>query len=1189
MKQSLLFFFILISFSLSAQLTVTEENRCMSTQWLDEYEEENPGYKNDIFEGLKNYKKRLSASRNSSMSLTIPVHVILVHSPGEAIGTGSNFSVEHVQSQIDVINEDFGQYNSDSGNTPPVFPSTDTGIQFCLATVDPDGNPTDGITRHATTTSMNGSAGRTQVISDTRWPRDSYMNIWSAPNLSFLGLASLPSTTSLPSPNQDFILVEATSFGGPGYSTGAPYDLGRTTTHEIGHWLGCDHPWGGNGGCGNDDGFADTPTQNQSNFGCPNHPSPSCGNSGDMFMNYMDYVNDNCMNAFTEDQADYMNLILSTSRASLPGASVTNCSTVTPLTITIVSQEDPNCFASSDGLILVEAVGGSSPYTYTIDGVGLTTDPLFTDLAAGTYSIEVTDSNGESTSIIITLQAPDFITATALINQTNLCGNDENGIVTINAFGGTGALSYNLNMGPEQSSPVFEDLANGFYAFQVIDANGCIFADQFELAGEAPLFATIDTVIGNVCSYDSLGIIVGSGSGGVEPLSYSIDGLNFQEESIFDNLAAGSYTYIVQDEVGCRESASAIVNGPSAIDLSVSATDIQCNGESTGQISISTSGSNGGPWTHIVNGVSYGEQSTIDSIPASDYYLIVQDSLGCSALDTVEVSQPEPINVDVTNIEDSSCFGEEDGSISIEATGGSGALTYTIGMESNTTGIFENLIAGNYTVVISDENDCAVDYSASIGFVSNIQATVTDNTNPLCNGDTTGSITAASSGTTGIVTYSLDGGTPQSSPTFDGLGAGSYTIIVADETDCNGALFVDLVAPEALIVVVEVVSNVSCFGGNDAQVNIIVTGGTAPYSYDIPFDVLDSPGAGTYDITVTDENGCATATTFTITQPDEITFEVNQITPVDCITDEGGSVTVTASGGTSSIGYPYRLEGNGVDLESETGLFSNLDYGTYIITTIDDLGCTAEIEVLIPYPSMFDVSIASVTPIACVGDLGGSINFEIVGGSGEYTYVLDNDRDVNPDSLSTSAGEHTIEVTDVNLGCAFTLPFVVGEVPALEIDYDINTSTDIITITPTGGTSPYMYSYDGGSTYSTSNTFDLILAGDLQIIVEDSNGCTASTVALIVSTNDRIVVKSVEAYPNPFDNVLNINFESIYPSNISIEIFDMTGSLVHYIPTKKYDSKENSVKIDARNFASSIYIVKIASAGDHRYTKVVKM
>lgn len=1189
MKQSLLFLLFIISTSLSAQLVVTEENRCLSNQWLDAYEASHPGYKDKISQGLKESKNQGSTARNSSMMLTLPVHVIIVHAPGEAIGTGSNFSVEHVQSQIDVINEDFGQYNSDSGNTPPVFPSTDTGIQFCLATVDPDGNPTDGITRHATTTSMNGNGGRTQVISETRWPRDSYMNVWSAPNLSFLGLASLPSTTGLPSPNQDFILVEATSFGGPGYATGAPYDLGRTTTHEIGHWLGCDHPWGGNGGCGNDDGFADTPTQNQSNFGCPNHPSPSCGNSGDMFMNYMDYVNDNCMNAFTEDQADYMNLILSTSRASLPGASATNCSAVVPLTVTVLNQQDPLCFDSSDGFILVEALGGTGPYTYTVNGGAITTDDLFTDLVAGNYTIEATDSNGETSSITVTLNAPEFVQAVALINQTNQCGGDENGIVTINAFGGTGTLSYSINMGPSQNSPVFEELANGFYAYQVTDANGCIFADQFELAGEAPLVIIVDTLIANTCAYDSVGAIEGAASGGIGSLSYSIDGINYQDEAIFENLAADSYTLYVQDGAGCVESTTVHIGGPDPIALSVDITDILCHGGSTGQLSLSASGSNGGPWLHIINEISYGQESVIDSLPAGDYNLMIQDSLGCTLLDTVAISQPDQIILENALIEDSSCFGDEDGSVMIVASGGSGTLTYGLGSAINETGIFTDLLAGNYSIIISDENGCQLVYDTTVGFVSDIEVVVSSVTNPTCSGDSNGSITVTSSGTSGDATYSLDGGSPQPSPVFEGLATGAYTIIVSDATGCNGAVFVEVEEPQELLINIEVVSNVTCFGGNDGQVNVIVSGGTAPYSYDIPFDVLDNPSAGTYDIAVTDDNGCMAVTTFTITQPEEMMVTLGQITPVDCINDEGGSVVATASGGTVANAYGYQLAGNGVVLESQTGLFNDLDYGTYTVTATDDNGCSSQNQVLIPYPSMFGANIANVNPISCQGAVGGSLDLDVVGGSGEYTYLLDNEREINPDSLNTTAGTHTIEVIDVNIGCSILLSFELEEIPALEITYDIDTQTDLITITPSGGTAPYMYSYDGGMTFTSSNTFDLILAGDLEVIVQDHNGCTASTVALIVSTNYKLLLKQVSTFPNPFDNLLTINFELQHPADISIQIFDITGALIHYIPTKKYESVENSVKIDARNFASSIYIVKIASAGDHRYIKVVKM
>ena len=266
----ILFSLLLLTFTFTCFAQLEHKQRCYQEEWLAEMEESDPEYIKQIKKSFKHFKKNKNSTER--VTVTIPVHVIIVHPTGQAIGTGSNHSLAHVQSQIDVLNQDFGRYNSDAGNTPPEFPAANTGIQFCLATVDPDGNPTDGITRYAFDGAFHPNASA--IRAETRWPRESYSNIWSAPNLPYLGLASVPSTFALPSPNNDFIHVDAATFGGPGFATFPNYNLGRTTTHEMGHWLGLFHVWGG-GGCGSDDNIDDTPIQN--GWGC--NADCSCGAS----------------------------------------------------------------------------------------------------------------------------------------------------------------------------------------------------------------------------------------------------------------------------------------------------------------------------------------------------------------------------------------------------------------------------------------------------------------------------------------------------------------------------------------------------------------------------------------------------------------------------------------------------------------------------------------------------------------------------------------------------------------------------------------------------------------------------------------------------------------------------------------------------------------------------------------------
>lgn len=220
-----------------------------------------------------------------------------------------NLSNAQVQSQIDVLNEDYRRMNADAANTVASFTgvAADCGIEFCLASVDPNGMPTNGITR--TQTGVFGFDPFSDNIKSTAaggidpWPAQDYLNIWVGPLVPFglLGYATPPGTPA----NIDGVVVAFGQFGRPGIQPIAPgLDQGRTCTHEVGHYLNLLHTWGTTGGCGDDDLVTDTPNCSGPNMGCSLTTS-SCGTL-DMIQNFLDYTPDNCMNLFTQGQATRM-------------------------------------------------------------------------------------------------------------------------------------------------------------------------------------------------------------------------------------------------------------------------------------------------------------------------------------------------------------------------------------------------------------------------------------------------------------------------------------------------------------------------------------------------------------------------------------------------------------------------------------------------------------------------------------------------------------------------------------------------------------------------------------------------------------------------------------------------------------------------------------------------------------------
>lgn len=254
--------------------------------------------------------------RESDIEIPVVFHVLYNTA-------GQNISNTRIMEQLKVLNDDFARANADAVNTPSAFSAVNTRIQFCLATRAPDCSPTTGILRKYTPTTSfaygtamkhNGTNG------DDAWPEGDYLNIWVCPlSGGILGFGTFPGTSL---PGEDGIVLDYGTVGGPGSpGTAAPYHLGRTATHEVGHWLNLRHIWGDDGtACTGTDYCGDTPDQGGENYGCPTYVlTDGCSPSspGVMFMNYMDYVDDNCMNAFTSDQSTRMHATLESVRASL--------------------------------------------------------------------------------------------------------------------------------------------------------------------------------------------------------------------------------------------------------------------------------------------------------------------------------------------------------------------------------------------------------------------------------------------------------------------------------------------------------------------------------------------------------------------------------------------------------------------------------------------------------------------------------------------------------------------------------------------------------------------------------------------------------------------------------------------------------------------------------------------------------
>lgn len=252
--------------------------------------------------------------------ITIPVVVHVLYK-----NAAQNISDAQIQSQIDVLNADFRKMNTDFlFSTPAAFRpfAADCEIEFCLAKIDPDGNNHTGITRTsvANNFSISDDYYRSSNGGKAPWDNTKYMNIWvgNLTNVGLLGFATPPGSTF---GNGDGMVVDDQAFGTVGTAaTNQPNDMGRTATHEVGHYFNLEHVWGNNGGCVDDDFAADTPSQDGPTWGCPTFPvTDVCSSSGNgvMYCNYMDYCDDACLTMFTSDQKTIMLAAINTSRSGL--------------------------------------------------------------------------------------------------------------------------------------------------------------------------------------------------------------------------------------------------------------------------------------------------------------------------------------------------------------------------------------------------------------------------------------------------------------------------------------------------------------------------------------------------------------------------------------------------------------------------------------------------------------------------------------------------------------------------------------------------------------------------------------------------------------------------------------------------------------------------------------------------------
>ncbi|MBL0051105.1 MAG: SprB repeat-containing protein [Bacteroidetes bacterium] len=465
-----------------------------------------------------------------------------------------------------------------------------------------------------------------------------------------------------------------------------------------------------------------------------------------------------------------------------------------------------------------------------------------------------------------------------------------------------------------------------------------------------------------------------------------------------------------------------------------------------------------------------------NGLSAGTYTATVTDSKGCTAKCSYTVTEPTYV-VAMCSGTNVNCYGGNNGSASVTASGGTPSYTY---MWSNgkTTSSNNNLSAGTYTATVTDANGCTATCSYTVTQPTLLVATCSG-TNVTCKGASTGSAAVVASGGTAPYTYLWSNGKTTSSN--NGLSAGTYTATVTDSKGCTAKCSYTVTEPTYVVAMCSG-SNVNCYGGNNGSASVTASGGTPPYTYMWSNGKTTSSNsnlsAGTYTATVTDANGCTATCSYTVTQPTLLVASCSG-TNVTCKGASTGSAAVVASGGTAPYTY---LWSNGKTTASNNGLSA----GTYTATVTDSKGCTAKCSYTVTEPS-YVVATCSGTNVNCYGGNNGSASVTASGGTPPYTYMWSNGKTTSSNS-NLSAGTYTATVTDAN-GCTATCSYTVTQ-PTLLVASCSGTnvtckgaSTGSAAVVASGGTAPYTYLWSNGKTTASNNGLS---AGTYTATVTDS-------------------------------------------------------------------------------------------------------
>ena len=632
-----------------------------------------------------------------------------------------------------------------------------------------------------------------------------------------------------------------------------------------------------------------------------------------------------------------------------------------------------SCNGNSNGSISVNASGGNeygyNGYTYSLSGWTDQTNGLFTNLTAGTYNIKVTDGRECISSKAVTLKEPDpLLLSVNSIDQVK-CFGAATGKIIVEAKGGTEpSYKYQLDETVPVISGVFSNLYAGTYKIQAVDLNGCKQELFATVTHKSPLVETIVVPQDVRCFGENNGEIAASVSGGSGGF-----GLHWEKmingswqttgETVAnpDQLGPGNYRLKVTDSDNCSVKDSTTVKEPDLLSITkVDLHDIICYGE-TGSIDIPTHGGNPG-YKYFYsenNGTTYTEFTSLSPLTAATYKLKVSDSKGCETIwpENLSITRP-PESLGLTYIAKDyngysiSCFGNNNGLITVTPSGGNGAAyqgySYLIsGRASRTLNMFDSLTSGSYDISVTDARGCRVTkHTVLTQPAAEIFLWASSLEQANCIDDANGRITLAASGGRSPYTYSLTDNAFVSGNEFMGLKVGDYHFRAKDLNGCVQTFDTSIVNTVPKMEITGTISDAKCYGQSSGAIRVNISGGAVPFSYhwkdNSSVDAnIDNLFKGKYELFVTDSAGCKAGQIFEIQEP-LLPLSVTAVSQSACVLTPNGTIIPAAIGGTP----PYLFA-----VDNQSRMYNNslfLIYsGRHKVFAADANNCRAETEITV--------------------------------------------------------------------------------------------------------------------------------------------------------------------------------------------------------------------------------------------------